>query len=247
MPAPTALALDALMHELRKCAAWEDLSGATAAARQLAALPGDEVPARMVRELARLDDIDLTDDAGDVGDEVYRARSALETGLVLCGARATAWLRPLLNDRACLDRPTRPATRAALRVLAELGDPAALPVARQLLADDDPESRDGRLAAIQALGRLRPPDARALLRGLLDRVGDSTDGNTGWTKRLTAHALGEIGDVDALGRLLQDRDWFARLGAAEALAKLPAGQGEAERARACRDPDPRVAKAARRS
>ena len=241
MPVATALALDALMHELRKCAAWEDLSGATAAARQLAALPGDEVPARMVRELVRLDGIDLTDDAGDVGDEVYRARSALATGLVLCGARATACLRPLLNELAS------PAARVALGVLAELGDAAALPVARRLLADDDPEAREGRLAAIQALGKLRPPDAGALLRGLLDRVGEGPDGNTGWTKRLTAHALGEIGDVAALGRLLEDRDWFARLGAAEALAKLPAGQGEAERARALRDPDPRVAKAARRT
>ncbi len=209
-----------------------------AAAKRLAALPGDEVPAAMVRELISLDSVDLRGDAGDEADALYRERKALERGLVLCGPRAASMLQTLLTSAgaAC------PAAQVALRVLAELGDPAALPIARSWLANTAPEAHLGRLAAIDALGQLRPPDAAALLRAALGRPDTVADS---WTKRLTAHALGRLGDVAGLEMLLDDPDWFARLGAAEALAALPAGQGETARARASQDEDPRVASAAR--
>lgn len=226
------------MCELRRCAEGEDLSGAMAAARRLAALPGDDVPAILVSELVSLDAVDLSEDAGDLADELYRKRAALESGLIRCGARAAAWLRPLIAGEAC------GAAQVALRVLAELGDPAAVPVARCWLADDAPERHAAQLAAISALGLLRPPDAASLLRAVLARA---DAGNGSWTKRLAAHALGRLGDVATLELLLDDPDWFARLGAAEALAMLPAGQGEAARQRACMDRDPRVASAAQRS
>lgn len=230
------------MHELRQRAGCEDLSGAIAAAKRLAALPGDEVPAAMVRELVSLDAVDLSEDAGDEADALYRTRKALEKGLVLCGSRAASWLRPLLQRSG--PGAAAMAAQVALRVLAELGDPAALPVARSWLAKTAPEAQAERLAAIAALGQLRPPDAVAQLRAILgrpDAAGDS------WTKRLTAHALGRLGDVAGLEMLLDDPDWFARLGAAEALAALPAGQGEAARERASKDQDLRVAGAARPS
>lgn len=82
-----------------------------------------------------------------------------------------------------------------------------------------------RFAAIQSLGRLRPPDAASLLRGVIERVQERerTDGvNSGWTWRLAAHALGRLCNVFALESLLDAPDWFARLGAAEVLAALPA-------------------------
>ena len=241
-PLPGSFPRDPLLHELRQCAGCEDLSGAMAAAKRLAALPGDEVPAAMVRELISLDAVDLSEDAGDEADALYRTRQALEKGLVLCGPRAASWLRPLIQSASPAEAGM--AAQVALRILAELGDPAALPVARSWLAKTAPEAHAERLAAIQALGQLRPPDGAALLRATLGRseiAGDS------WTKRLTAHALGRLGDVAGLELLLEDPDWFARLGAAEALAALPAGQGEAARARASKDQDPRVASAARPS
>ncbi len=227
-----------LLRELRKCAGWEDLSGAIAAAERLAALPGEEVPAALVRELVGLDAVDLSEDAGDIADELYRARAALEAGLIRCGPRAVSWLRPVLAGAPDA------AARVALRVLAALGDAAALPVARRWLAEDSTEEHAFRLAAIEALGLLRPADAVALLRGVLVQPHAQ---NGGWVKRIAAHALGRLGDVATLDRLLDDPDWFARLGAAEALANLPAGQGEAARRRASRDPDPRVAQAAKRA
>ena len=85
--------------------------------------------------------------------------------------------------------------------------------------------------------------AASLLREAIARPGSI---NGSWTKRMAAHALGRLGDIVALDSLLDDSDWFARLGAAEALAELPPGQGEAARQRALRDWDGRVAQAARR-
>ena len=112
------------------------------------------------------------------------------------------------------------AAQGALRVLAELGDPTALAVARRWVHDDTPQAHSARLAAIDALGWLQPPDAASLLREAIARPGSI---NGSWTKRMAAHALGRLGDIVALDRLLDDPDWFARLGAAEALAKLPPG------------------------
>jgi HEAT repeat protein len=223
-----------LLHELHASAAWEDLTGAVAAARRLAALPGDEAAAAMVAALARTDSVDLTDDPGDIGDEVYRTRAALREGLTQCGARVVPMLRPLLAGAAS------GAAQTALLVLAALGDGEAMATARRWLADEGEEGVSARLAAIEATGQLRPPDAADLLRQVLARPGN----HPSWLYRITAHAFGHLGDLAALDALLDSPDWFARLGAAEALAQMPAGPGDAARDRARRDPDPRVARAA---
>jgi hypothetical protein len=178
-PASPAPEHEELMQELRRCAGWEDLPGAIAAAKRLAALPGPDVPAVLVTELVSLDAVDLSEDAGDVADELYRKRAALQAGLALCGSRAVALLRPLLAGQAGC------AAQVALRVLAELGDPAAIPVARRWLADNSSEAHGARLAAIEAIGKLRPPDAARLLREVLTRPGVS---NRGWMQRIEGDA-----------------------------------------------------------
>jgi HEAT repeat protein len=233
---PPAADRQALMMELRRCAGGEDLPGAIAAAERLAALLDDEVPEALASELASLDAVDLSEDSGDGADELWRKRAALQAALVRCGSRVLACVRPMTEG-------TGQAAQVALRVLAELRDQAALPVARRWVRDDAPQAHSARLAAIDALGWLQPPDAASLLREAIARP-DPINGS--WTKRMAAHALGRLGDVVGLDSLLDDPDWFARLGAAEALAKLPPGQGEAARQRALHDCDGRVAQAARR-
>src|SRR5689334_9984995 len=88
--------IPALMKELRWCAGFEDTSGATAAASAIAAHGTDEAVDVLVRLLVEIDGIDLEDDAGDVGDEVWRLRAAATHGLAACGPRAIAPLRPLI-------------------------------------------------------------------------------------------------------------------------------------------------------
>ena len=70
------------MMELRRCAGGEDLPGAIAAAERLAALLDDEVPEALASELASLDSVDLSEDSGDVADELWRKRAALQVALM---------------------------------------------------------------------------------------------------------------------------------------------------------------------
>ncbi len=215
-----------LIGELRGCAGWEDLDGATAAAKQLAALGAVTA---LVTELEALDLVDLSDDAGDVADEVWRARTAISHGLVACGPPAIAPLRPLIAG------PPTPAGKTALEVLALLGDPDAAPVAIEWV-------RNGVRAALVPLGRLAPPGAVEVLAAAIARADDS------WTKRLGAHALGEIASdaaLDILEQQLADPDWFARLGAVEALREVAGDRARRLVERARDDADPRVSAAAR--
>jgi HEAT repeat protein len=224
--------IDPLIAELRRCAGFEDLDGAIVAAEKLAALDSDAAVAALVSLLEQLDDIDLTDDAGDAGDEVWRTRQAVTRGLEGCGPRAIELLRPLIA------RPPSKAGEAALLVLAKRADHTAAPVASEWV-------RRGVMAALMPLGLLAPPGAVELLARA---IADATPPNDGWMKRLAAHALGKIhteAALDVLEQQLGDADWFARLGAAEALREMSGERVRRLLQRATRDADARVAAAAR--
>jgi RimJ/RimL family protein N-acetyltransferase len=79
---------DFVVGELRRCAGWEDLSGAVTEAGRLAALGRDLALPRLLGYRDALDGVDLTDDAGDIADEVYRGRTAVRHGLELLGEAA---------------------------------------------------------------------------------------------------------------------------------------------------------------
>lgn len=203
------MSLDTLLQELRRHAGWENTSGAIEAAQKIGALTGDVPVRRMIEELEAVDRIDLSEDAGDIADEVHRLRAAYRAGLVACGARAIPFLRPLVSAESREPRHT-----VMVRVLAELGDQSITPILATWSADDDQEQFFARLAAIEALGLLRPVEASSLLRAALTKPGSL---NQGWLKRISAIALGRVGDLEALEVLLDDEDWFARLGVAEAI------------------------------
>jgi RimJ/RimL family protein N-acetyltransferase len=76
---------DFVLAELRKDAGWENGSGAIAEARHLAALGRDLALPRLLAYRDDLDRVDLTDDAGDGADEVWRGRTAVRHGLELLG------------------------------------------------------------------------------------------------------------------------------------------------------------------
>lgn len=227
--------LQQLLEALRREAGFENTSGAIAAAQRIAALPGEAPIAALYGVLEFADGVDLTDDAGDVGDEVFRLRTAAKAGLLAVGGRAVPFLR------ARLDVSTREARHTVmLRVLGELGDRSVLPIAEVWSTLEGNESL--RWAALETIGLLRVQGSEALLRAALARPGEL---NHGWLKRITAVALARLGDFDALEVLLDDPDWFARLGVAEGLKELPRGdQAKRLRQRVEKDVDPRVRAAA---
>ena len=226
------MSIEESMKELRWCAGFEDLGGAIAAARKIAALDSDDAVRALVELLEQIDAVDLTDDAGDIGDEVSRLRQAVTAGLEACGPRAIAPLRPLIA------RPPSGAGEAALLVLAKLGDESAAPVAIEWV-------EQGVRSALLPLGLLAPAEAVPLLARTIEHAAEP---NAAWTKRLAARALGKIRTDAALAvleRLLDDDDWYARLGAAEALCDFPGERARRLRERAQQDRDSRVAAAAR--
>lgn len=227
--------LQQLLEQLRREAGFENTSGAIAAAQRIAGLPGEAPLEALYGVLEFADGVDLTDDAGDVGDEVFRLRTAAKAGLLAAGARVI----PLLRSR--LDVSTREARHTVvLRVLGELGDRSVLPIAAVWSSLEENESL--RWAALETIGLLRVPGSQTLLRTALARPGEI---NHGWLKRITAVALARLGDVDALEVLLDDADWFARLGVAEGLKELPRDRAKRLRQRVEKDVDARVRAAAK--
>jgi HEAT repeat protein len=73
----------------------------------------------------------------------------------------------------------------AVAALAEIGDPAAVPALLEMLKANPEDQR-----AIEALGKLRDPRARAPLRQLLARAKPGT-----WQEGYLAIALGRLGDA----------------------------------------------------
>ena len=228
--------LQSLLRELRRHAGWENSSGAVAAAHAIARLAGEQPIAAFLDVLRSADEVDLSEDAGDLADELHLVRLAARTGLVDCGVRAIPFLLPFVHQDQ-----REPRHAVIVRVLAELGEPSIAPVLEAWAADDSQEHFAARLAAIEALGLLRPKNASDLLREVLTRPGEH---DQGWLKRLTAAALGRVGDLDALEVLLDDEDWFARLGVAEAAKLLPPERAQGLLARARQDIDARVRAAA---
>jgi HEAT repeat protein len=222
-----------LLAQLKQEAGWENLSGAIAAAKELAALHSDAVVPALVAELVALDAVDLSEDAGDIGDEVWRTREALIRGLEGCEERAREPLRALLAGDAT------GAGLAALLVLAKLGDEVAAVVAARWVGQ-------GAAGAMLPLGLLRPPGAS---RVIIHAIAQAPELNRGWLKRLAGQALGRVGDAEAVAALevlLDDADWVARLGAVEGLLACSGKQVEEALRRARADVDPRIAKAAKR-
>lgn len=229
--------LEQLLSDLRREAGWENLSGAVNAAHQIAKLPGDAPVRALWNELVRADGIDLDQDAGDLGDEVYRLRAAVEAGLVALGSRATPMLRERLTDEPRHDRHL-----VALSVLGTLGDRSVAPIAEAWLEDPSDSNESARWTAIRVLGLLRVPGSEAAILRLL---ANPPALNAGWLKRLAAVALARLGAIDSLEVLLDDPHWFARVGVAEGLSELPPQLAKRLRARLEADVDQRVREAAR--
>ena len=117
------------LQEIRREAAWENQSGAEDAARRLVATEADAVPL-LVGELLRLEHVDLSEDAGDVADEVARVSAAIRAGLREAGEAVAPWLVPLLDGPPTWQRIS------ALEVLAPYDVPEARPAAERWLAED---------------------------------------------------------------------------------------------------------------
>lgn len=227
-------ALSALLSDLRREAGWENSSGATNAALAVAQLEGEEPIKALVTELERVDRIDLTEDGGDMGDEVWRTRQAIEAGLIAMGARAVKFCAPLLHSASMSGRD-----RVLARVCAKGKATRVFPVLEAWLQNDDDSSQN---TAIDCLGELGDDRGRALIRKALEKP---IELNAGWRKRIAAGALAKLQDAEALHVLLDDTDWFARLGVLEAVKHLQNPHDRAQLiARGKTDVDERVRKAA---
>lgn len=222
-----------LLATLTREAGWENSSGARAAALELAGLPGDEVFPALVAQLEKADRVDLSDDAGDIADELWRQRAAIEAGLIALGPRAATRIAPLLTSARC-----SPRDQVLARVGAQLGVVALFPVLEAWARDTTEESSSARLTALQALGQLGLADGARVIR---ESVAAGATLNAGWLKRTAATALGRLQDTAGLQVMMDDSDWFARLGVMEALPQLrDTREREALRARGRADVDERV-------
>jgi hypothetical protein len=221
---------DTLAEIKRECA-WEHIPYDRVSA--LARLSGPAEVDRLIRELDALDDADLEGDAGDLGDEYWRLRTAYGRALTEVGEPAVGPLLRALNS-------LNPHTRAFVALaLGGIGARNAFgPIAALLMKEEDGLTR---MSLIEALGELRDERAVPLLLPYLsipERL------NRGWFIRMTANALGAIGAVSAIAPLshilANDADWFARLGAAEGLGKMQHPDAWEALRRALRDEDKRV-------
>lgn len=220
-----------LLAEIQRDCGWEHIPYDKITV--LAQMCGPAEVAHLIRELDALDDADLVDDAGDVGDEYWRLRTAYSQGLAEVGEPA---IEPLLR---ALDS-ANPKTRAyAAKALGLIGTPRAFTPIVGLLA----EERDDTIlmSLIEALGGLRDERAVPIL---LPYLKAPEQVNRGWIIRMAANALGSIGSEEVIGRLSEvlasDPDWFARLGAAEGLRKMRHPLAAEALRRALKDEDARV-------
>lgn len=156
--------------------------------------------------------------------ELYAGLAA--EAAVRCGFRE---LLPALRQRAAV-APSVP----LLRALGALGDREAVPVLVPCLRGRD----DLRQAALESLGRIGGPEARAALRDAARGFGLAPEARTAY-KALAACAGPEDG---ALFRGAADHpDWQVRLAAAEALGRFPGHENVALLARLAADTVPAVA------
>jgi hypothetical protein len=160
----------------------------------------------LIGELDSLDDTNLVDDAGDLADEYWRLRSSIVSVLAAVGECAVDQLLAALRSQ---NARTRGCAAAAL---GRIGNRRAFEPIMALLGSSANEGIE--LELIAALGNLRDNRAIGIL---LPYLAESDALRRGWLIRITAVALGTIGDesvIAPLARVLEtDRDWFARVGA----------------------------------
>lgn len=194
----------------------------------------------LIEKLESLKDEDLVDDAGDIGDFYWRLRTSISDALAAAGQRAVG---PLLSTLASSNAR---AAEYAARSLGRLRCKQAIDPIISMMRHAPTNA--ARFAYIEALGEIADDRIIEELLSFLDR---SSEHNGGWLVRLSATALGKTGNesvLTPLGNVLaQDNDWFARLGAAEALGLLGSASALPALRHALRDSDQRVAKAAQES
>jgi HEAT repeat protein len=222
---------NALLLEIQRDCGWEHIPHDKISALARICEPTDVD--HLLRELNALDDADLVDDAGDMGDEYWRLRTAYSQALAEVGEPA---IEPLLRALGS----ENPQTRAyAARALGLIGTPRAFDPFVALLAEEREDSLQ--MCLIEALGRLQ--DVRAV-KILLPYLNVPEQVNRGWIIRMAANALGSIGSDDVIEPLSEvlasDRDWFARLGAAEGLRKVSHPLATEALRRGLKDEDARV-------
>jgi aminopeptidase N len=146
-------------------------------------------------------------------DARVREAAALALSRANGNADAVARLRSLAQgDRSWWVRT------AAMRALATADSAVALEVAREMLRRE--EWRDmPRVAALEALGRIKSPESRALIIEQLDE--GERQGRVAAVAALTAHASpGDTAVALELERLLNDDDPSVRAAAATSLGRV---------------------------
>jgi HEAT repeat protein len=181
---------------------------------ELARLCGPSEVAVLLEELDSLHDTEIENEPDDVRDEYCRRRMALSQALAEVGEPA---VEPLLY---ALNSPNSQTRSYAARALGLMKAKRAFePIVDLLLREVDSLMK---MALIEALGDLR--DERAV-DVLLPYLNAPAQANRGWIIRLAANALGKIGVERVIQPLVEVLvsypDWFARLGAAEGLRKIP--------------------------
>jgi HEAT repeat protein len=222
---------DEILKEIKRDCAWEVLPYDKVS--ELARVCGLDEVYQLIRELDALRDEDLVEDAGDMGDEYWRLRTAYSQALAEVGELAVL---PLLEALVS----TNPSTVAyAARALGLIGAVRAYGPLVALLGTAEDDTL--RMSLIEALGRIRDERAVSIL---LPHLKPEKEQNRGWIIRMTANALGTIGAESTIGPLAEvlamDPDWFARLGAAEGLRKIRHPLAAAALRKARTDEDARV-------
>ncbi|MFN8179852.1 MAG: HEAT repeat domain-containing protein [bacterium] len=190
---------------LKHLGAWT-----AAAFALLGASPGR--PATLGEALARL-----------TSDDVLVADAAVEE-IVAFGAPAVDSLLPRLSD------PGRDVRAGAIRGLGLLGDRRAAPALREMLGasldhagPDTMESRYLRILLIQAVGRLKDPDAAALLR----KAAASSDPFERTHAALSLVVSAQDPGYDLVRECVADHDPAIRALAAEGLGETSDGRAKA--------------------
>lgn len=227
-----------LYSEVTKSCSWETISEELNV--KLGKECGEEEVQILLRHLEDLNNADLEDDAGDVGDYYWRLRTSISDALAAAGDIATPYLLKALES------PNPQAAQYAARSLGKIRAVEAIePIANIL--NSSIENAD-RLTYLSALGDMKEESSVPILIPYLEK---SHEKNGGWLVRCSANALGDIGlesSVKPLAEVLSnDQEWFARLGAAEGLGKLAFEGSLFPLKKALKDSDHRVSKVAQES
>lgn len=227
-----------LYSEVTKSCSWETISEELNT--KLGIECGEEEIQVLVRHLEDLDNADLEDDAGDVGDYYWRLRTSISDALAAAGDIAITHLLSALQS------PNPQAAQYAARSLGKMRAIEAIKPIASIL-NGSIENAD-RLTYLSALGDMQDESSIPILIPYLKM---SQEKNGGWIVRCSANALGDIGSESSIMLLAEvlsnDKEWFARLGAAEGLGKLTFEGSISPLKKALSDPDHRVAKAAQES